>query len=312
MARGVATRDPGGLATLVEATGSLLMGSLSESSKKFYVNAFHKFKHFVLSNLMGVNPFPAGSSAVALFITHMYQSGYAAATIASHLSAISFFHKLFGYHDPADQFIIRKLVASVHKSNPTVDSRFPVSLDILHKCLDSATHICSSAYEALLFRCMCSLMFHAFMRIGEATLSHNTVMFQHVSITSQSLSITFHKFKHHSGPPIIISVPANGSMYCPVFLALQYIAKRGTESGPFFAFPGAIPVQSSAFCKLLERSLSWAGLSHLPIKSHSFRIGAATWAAAQGYSEQQIQAMGRWKSMAFKRYIRIQSFEIKS
>ncbi|KAK2160937.1 hypothetical protein NP493_1618g00010 [Ridgeia piscesae] len=40
-------------------------------------------------------------------------------------------------------------------------------------------------------------------------------------------------------------------------------------------------------------------------KGHSFRIGAATAAADSGLSETQIQTMGRWKSSAFKRYVRI-------
>ncbi len=38
--------------------------------------------------------------------------------------------------------------------------------------------------------------------------------------------------------------------------------------------------------------------------SHLFRIGAATTAAHKGLSQQQIQALGRWSSEAFKSYIR--------
>ncbi|XP_074657153.1 uncharacterized protein LOC141910317 [Tubulanus polymorphus] len=39
--------------------------------------------------------------------------------------------------------------------------------------------------------------------------------------------------------------------------------------------------------------------------SHSFRIGAATNAATNGVPEPVIRELGRWKSDAFKRYIRI-------
>ena len=48
----------------------------------------------------------------------------------------------------------------------------------------------------------------------------------------------------------------------------------------------------------------------LHITPHSFRIGAATFAATQGYTAQQIQAMGRWKSSAFQRYVRVSSIQL--
>lgn len=40
-------------------------------------------------------------------------------------------------------------------------------------------------------------------------------------------------------------------------------------------------------------------------KGHSFRIGAASHAADRGLSDAQIRALGRWKSNAFQRYIRV-------
>ena len=60
----------------------------------------------------------------------------------------------------------------------------------------------------------------------------------------------------------------------------------------------------------LSRALSFASLSSLPIKSRSFRIGAATHAATFGYTDLQIQKMGRCKSSASRRSTRfVQSRE---
>lgn len=48
----------------------------------------------------------------------------------------------------------------------------------------------------------------------------------------------------------------------------------------------------------------FCGLDTSRYKGHSFRIGAACYAADKGFSDAQIRALGRWKSDAFKVYIR--------
>jgi hypothetical protein len=63
------------------------------------------------------------------------------------------------------------------------------------------------------------------------------------------------------------------------------------------------------FSSLLASSLAWANLANANIRPHSFRIGAATFAAAQGYTSCQIKKMGRWNSNAFEKYIRINAFK---
>ena len=54
----------------------------------------------------------------------------------------------------------------------------------------------------------------------------------------------------------------------------------------------------------LQRCLAYCGLDTSRYKSHSFRIGGACHAADRGYSDGQIRALGRWKSDAFKVYLR--------
>jgi len=51
--------------------------------------------------------------------------------------------------------------------------------------------------------------------------------------------------------------------------------------------------------------LNWAGISDKGFSSHSFRIGAATSLAMEGVPESRIMQLGRWKSNAYKGYIRI-------
>ena len=58
---------------------------------------------------------------------------------------------------------------------------------------------------------------------------------------------------------------------------------------------------------ILRLALTSCGLNSSRYKGHSFRIGAASFAADRGMSDAQIRALGRWKSSAFLKYIRLPS-----
>ena len=98
---------------------------------------------------------------------------------------------------------------------------------------------------------------------------------------------------------------------CPVDVQsfLDYVTLRGTENGPLFINEDGFPILRSEFSKKLCSIIRLCGLDPTRYKGHSFRIGAATYAAEQGHSDTQIRHMGRWKSDAFKNYIRISSLE---
>ena len=62
--------------------------------------------------------------------------------------------------------------------------------------------------------------------------------------------------------------------------------------------------QVAKFNEQLRGVLQFYHFCPKQFKSHSFRIGAATTAAAQGMSESQIRSLGRRSSDAFMKYIR--------
>jgi hypothetical protein len=54
-------------------------------------------------------------------------------------------------------------------------------------------------------------------------------------------------------------------------------------------------------------ALDYPSLKEIPIKrinTHSLHSGGANALALSGYSDMQIQKMGRWKGATFKEYIR--------
>jgi hypothetical protein len=70
------------------------------------------------------------------------------------------------------------------------------------------------------------------------------------------------------------------------------------------------PISKHFFTKHLRATLAFCNLDLHRYQSHSFRIGAATTAASMGFSEIQIQNMGRWNSSAFRKYIRIPTLNV--
>ncbi len=124
---------------------------------------------------------------------------------------------------------------------------------------------------------------------------------------SETVVISMRSFKSHYGKRVfqIEMVPNSDAEVCPVSAYRDYIQLRGSDHAPFFAFPGGIPISRRCFTDQLKLSLQWAGYSPNHYKGHSFRIGAASTAASMGISDERIQLMGRWRSDAFRKYIRI-------
>lgn len=274
------------------------------------------FKQFCQSELHITYWFPAKTPAVVSFIAFCFQKGYASSSITSALSAISYIHKMHNLEDPSAAFVVRKLLHGAAKLRPSNDQRAPVTKSILHQLVLSSPHVSICYYNNVLTAAMYLLAFHAFLRIGEiavtkASQSNSVLQLNQLSVNTEECTVVFHSYKHYQGPPVSLVISAHaGSPFCPVQAIKSYLAVRRNSPGPLFIFPGGTPVSKSFFGDQLKKSLAWAGLSNSSYKGHSFRIGAATTAAMQGVADEEIQRMGRWKSQAFKKYIRIPMLQL--
>ena len=182
--------------------------------------------------------------------------------------------------------------------------------------INTAAQVAGSQYQIQRFKAMCSLAFHAFLRVGEITSSGNCnppLQYHQLSKLldpSQkvvALKVTFHDFKHHNNQrPFSLTVHSQ-TAFCPVRILLDYLALRGNRPGALFITLDGAPVTRSAFTDQLALAIQLCGLDPSRYKGHSFRIGAASHAAERGMSDAQIRILGRWKSNAFHRYIRVPS-----
>ena len=99
----------------------------------------------------------------------------------------------------------------------------------------------------------------------------------------------------------------------PAAAMLAYlVARRDRSHGEdaFFIQEDGSPLTRIALVSWLRVTLSAAGIDPSRFAGHSFRIGAASVAAARGVADSTIQCLGRWKSDSFKCYIRIPRDEL--
>ena len=141
---------------------------------------------------------------------------------------------------------------------------------------------------------------------ANSVIQYDNLRFLSIEGEIHSVKITITNFKQNTGnrPFDIIIARESSSPYCPVHSMLRYTNIRGSQPGPLFCHADGRPISVCEFNTVLKQCLNFCGLDTSHSKSHSFRIGAACHAAENGFSEAHIRALGRWKSDAFKLYIR--------
>ena len=294
----------------------MLKSSLAPNSRITYRKAWEVYKNFALTILgsSGVNLVPISLSNLILFVAHLHTEKKAHATVVTYISAISHIHKMYEIPDPTQSFIIKKMLAGMHREGKFFDMRMPITVDILTRIIDSLAVTTQGQFNRTLYKAMFLTAFYGFMRIGEITAGsvHNikmdSVSFLQAKNSNVAFTITFKSSKHSKGIPFKIRINAlKGDRNCPVKALENYLKVRGLLPGPLFCNPAGEPVPRFSFSSQLYTCLNYLGLSTKSYKGHSFRIGAATAYASKGFSDSQIRTLGRWRSNAFLKYIRIYS-----
>ena len=104
---------------------------------------------------------------------------------------------------------------------------------------------------------------------------------------------------------VFIYLGKTGNDLCPVAAVTAYLPARGRAPGPFFRFRRGTPLSRELLVKHVRQALCQLGIEVKHVAGHSFRIGAATTAAAAGLEDSMIKTLGRWQSSAYQTYVKI-------
>lgn len=291
-----------------------MMSSLQQSTAIAYKKHWSVFKNFILEHLRCNFSMPIKTHTIGLFVVYLHRQNLKASTIRTYMSAISYFHKSHGHTDPTASFIVNKALQGVSKQSITTKTPLlPITKTELTSILSAIPFNTNSDYSHIMYRALFLVCFHACLRAGEVVHSNtnrHTLQLDQLQKcelgSSNTFLIKFLSYKHSTDKqqPQVVLTPNPDKRLCPVKAIERYLKRRGLEKGPLFIKENKKPLSRAEFSCFLKDCLELEGLSSECYNTHSFRIGRATQLAQDNAPDSVIQQTGRWKSSAFRKYIR--------
>lgn len=281
---------------------------MASSTCNVYRRALQNYQRFHLAHYSNFPIFPIPSLRLAQFIAYCFTNKLKGTTIQTQLAGLTFFHKVMGLENPAESFLIRKLLAGVLKMTRSRDKRLPVSVDMLRRFMCSLRFIVCSEYDLILFRSMILTAFFALLRVGEMTVTsfgaHNVIsVYENNHLKGAFLIL--HSYKHSDGITAKLHLKKGSNRVIdPVRALYKYLKIRPRTSGPLFINSLGLPISSKTFATIFALTVQYSGLDSRFITPHSLRIGGATLASQLNFTDIQVKNLGRWKSSAYHKYIR--------
>ena len=196
----------------------------------------------------------------------------------------------------------------------TLRRRKPMTVEVL-EVLWASWSVSPGGVDANMLWAAATLAFFGFMRSGELTIpstggfNPGTHLSWQDMATDSVTSPTVVKVRLKASKTdqarqgCTLIVGSTGNELCPVAAVLGFMALSGRKQGPLFQYRSGKPLTQAGFVGEVKAVLERGGMSSEGYSGHSFRIGAATTAAAAGIGDAVIQRLGRWRSEAYKGYV---------
>ena len=301
---------------------------LAASSTRTYTSGTKRY--IQCCSACKVTPLPVTEAKLSAFVSLLAKDGLAFSTIRCYLAAVRHHQIACGLGDPGVPTMSRLeyILQGVRRekagqANKPGTQRQPITPSILLKVFSVWSRLEASALpKAKMLWAAACLAFFGFLRVGEFTSPTVHTFDSNVHLTRQDISVD------HPKQPSVMYVTLKQSktdqlkngvtlvlgktnqLLCPVSSMMSYLVVRGSSTGPLFIYPDKSFLTRDRFVDEVRRALHAVGVDPTLFNSHSFRIGAATTAAARGLEDSLIKTLGRWESSAYLRYVKIPRSEL--
>ena len=217
---------------------------------------------------------------------------------------------------PRLQYVLRGIKLEESRAPASTKQRLPVTPAILmkmHSVLQNHLH----DFDNVMIWAASLVCFFGFLRSGEITIPSQSAYdpTAHLSFADIAVddpanpSIIQLTIKQSKTDPfrqgVNIYLGSTGTTLCPVAALLKFLLIRGSHPGVLFHYRDQSPLTKNKFTSSFRDILTRSGIDSSQYSGHSFRIGAASTAAANGVEDSVIKTLGRWKSSAYLVYVRI-------
>ena len=292
-----------------------MQASIAETTHSRYKTCLQVYMAFC--KRLDLQAFPVHQQNVILFVSNLADTSTSYGSIKAHIAAIKFFAETQGFNEKQQTInAFQKLYRLIRGIKKTQGKRFrkaprePITPNVL-KAIHFNMANSSRPYEdkIMLWAAMLTAFF-GFLRVSEYTSEWvktfdpaSTLCCQDLTFVEQSVQINIKASK--TDPfrlGVSIRLATNNSYLCPVGALKNYWRIHPSRKGPLFVFLDGKYLTRKGLAAVLKDVLPETCKN---ISTHSFRIGAATTAAANGHPRWLIQSLGRWTSDCYRQYLRI-------
>ena len=283
---------------------------MAPSTRRVYQSGLRSFYDFC--EKYRIHPLPASSLTLQFFCVEV-SSHVSYKTLKVYLSGIRLAHLEHGFRDPTNDEVLHLVCRGIRRllGGDNCRNRCPITINLLRTLKTQLSR--STTYTILEQRLLWAafaLAFYGFMRVSEFTSSTSSDSFSppglHWSDVQLHQSLVTLTLRQSKTDPFrrghCITITSTNTSTCPVRALHHYysLVPPANQVGPLFNGGRFTPLSRVQVTSVIRQLLQGTGVNQAHYSSHSFRIGAATTAAAARLPPSLIKTLGRWRSNAYE------------
>ena len=87
---------------MVKVSANMILETLATSTLSAYTKVIQDYTDYIYSLEEGLFCFPSTPVHINLYTSYLFIKGFVHSTITTKVSAIAFWHKMYGYEDPTE------------------------------------------------------------------------------------------------------------------------------------------------------------------------------------------------------------------